>query len=98
MPKVKFLPSGIEVEAASGDTLLDIALSGGVAIQHACGGFCACTTCHCEIIDGVTELIPADSDEIERLEVLENRTDASRLACQTKIKGDVTVRVVNGED
>jgi 2Fe-2S ferredoxin len=95
MPKVKFLPSGVEVNANAGDTLLDLALSSNVSIQHACGGFCACTTCHCEVLSGSENLEAPDSDELERLEVLENRTGHSRLACQSKVKGDVTVRVVN---
>ena len=95
MPKVKFLPSGIEVEVKAGDSILDIALSNDVEIQHACGGFCACTTCHCEVIDGFNNLEDPEDDEIERLEVLEDRTEKSRLGCQAKVRGDVTVRVVN---
>jgi 2Fe-2S ferredoxin len=97
MPKVKFMPSGTEVEAKAGETLLDIALAHDVSIQHACGGFCACTTCHCEVLAGAQNLESPGEDELERLEVLENKTGHSRLACQSKIKGDVTVRVVNFE-
>lgn len=97
MPKVKFLPSEIEVEVAIGDTILDTALSSGVSIQHACGGFCACTTCHSEIIEGAENLEAPDEDELERLEALDGRTEHSRLACQSKIKGDVVLRVVNEE-
>ena len=89
------MPSGIEVEARMGETLLDLALANEVTIQHACGGFCACTTCHCEILAGSDSLESPDADELERLEVLENRTSHSRLACQSKVKGDLTVRVVN---
>jgi 2Fe-2S ferredoxin len=95
MPKVKFVPSGIEVNAREGETLLDLALANDVTIQHACGGFCACTTCHCEVTSGFENIEKADADELERLEVLEGRTEHSRLACQSKVKGDVTVRVVN---
>lgn len=97
MAKVKFLPSGVECETKVGESILDIALSHGVPIQHACGGFCACTTCHCEIVEGLSNLESPDSDELERLEVLDNRTPNSRLGCQSKVKGDVTVRVVNQE-
>jgi len=97
MPKVKFMPSGIEVEAKAGEALLDIALANDVSIQHACGGFCACTTCHCEVISGDQNLEAPDSDELERLDVLDGRTTHSRLACQSKVKGDVVVRVVNAE-
>jgi 2Fe-2S ferredoxin len=97
MPKIKFLPSGIECEVKAGESILDIALSHGVSIQHACGGFCACTTCHCEILEGLQNLEAPDSDELERLEVLDDRTPQSRLGCQSKVKGDVVVRVVNEE-
>jgi len=97
MIKVKFQPSGIEANVAKGETLLDIALSEGISIQHACGGFCACTTCHCEVLEGADQLEPPDEDELERLEVLDGRTASSRLACQSKVKGNVTVRVVNQE-
>jgi 2Fe-2S ferredoxin len=97
MPKVKFLPSNIEVEVKVGESLLDIALSHDISIQHACGGFCACTTCHCEVIEGMNSLADAEDDELERLEALEERTEKSRLACQSKVRGDVTVRVVNAD-
>ena len=97
MPKVKFLPSQIEVEVKAGETLLDIALANDVSIQHACGGFCACTTCHCEVVEGFNHLDAPDGDEHERLEVLDDRTEKSRLACQSKVRGDVVVRVVNSD-
>ena len=95
MPKVKFLPSEIEFDVPIGETLLDSALSQGISIQHACGGFCACTTCHCEVIEGLENLEAPDEDELERLEVLDERTPNSRLACQSKVRGNVVVRVVN---
>ncbi len=97
MAKVKFLPSGFECEVKTGESILDIALANGVPIQHACGGFCACTTCHCEVVEGLSNLEAPDSDELERLSVLENRTQNSRLGCQSKVKGDVVIRVVNQE-
>jgi 2Fe-2S ferredoxin len=95
MPKVKFMPSGREVEVKIGESILDIALANDISIQHACGGFCACTTCHCEVLEGAMNLAPPEDDELERLEVMEERTEKSRLGCQSKVKGDVTVRVVN---
>ena len=97
MPKIKFLPSQVELEVKNGESILDIALANGVSIQHACGGFCACTTCHCEVIEGLQNLEAPDSDELERLEVLDGRTPLSRLGCQAKVKGNVTIRVVNAE-
>lgn len=97
MPKVKFLPSGVVCDVTAGESILDIALTHGVPIQHACGGFCACTTCHCEVIEGLNNLEAAESDELERLDVIDNRLPNSRLGCQSKVRGDVVVRVVNQE-
>ena len=97
MPKVTFMPSGREIEAKVGESILDIALANDISIQHACGGFCACTTCHCEVLAGSSNLEVADNDEIERLEVMEERTEKSRLGCQAKVIGDVTVRVINAD-
>lgn len=95
MPKIKFSNENREVTASLNESILDIALSNAISIQHACGGFCACTTCHCEILEGAQNLLAPDEDERERLELLDDRTPNSRLACQAKVKGDVTVRVIN---
>jgi ferredoxin, 2Fe-2S len=97
--KVKFLPSQQVVEAKSGESLLDIALNHGISIQHACGGFCACTTCHCQIVEGAEHLESPEADELERLDVLDGREPNSRLACQSKVIGAnaeaITVQIVN---
>lgn len=98
MPKIEYLPSGITIETQDGATLLDTALDHGISIQHACGGFCACTTCHCEIIEGQDHISKIDEDEAERLEFLEGRTPHSRLGCQTRVYGDIKVRVMNPDD
>lgn len=96
MPKVTFLPVNITCEAQSGDSVLDIAIQNDVPLQHACGGFCACTTCHLKVRSGAENLSPMEEDERERLEsTAENVTRESRLGCQAKVIGDVTVEMVN---
>ncbi len=97
MPKITFHPSNQVIDAQKGESILDIALNAGISIQHACGGFCACTTCHCLIEQGTDQLSQMDDDERERLEVLGGRTERSRLACQAKVLGDVTLTVVNSD-
>ena len=97
MPKINFLPSGVVCDAKIGESILDVALANGVPIQHACGGFCACTTCQCEIVEGQENLRKPESEELDRLELLDDRTSQSRLACQSKVMGDVTVKVINQE-
>src|SRR5258705_11114011 len=48
-------------------SILDIALAHGVAIDHACGGVCACSTCHCIVREGgqtLSEMTAAEEEEI----------------------------------
>ena len=56
VPKVTFTNPGKTVEFESGklpydehgkpESLLDVAINFGIQLEHACGGSCACTTCH----------------------------------------------------
>ena len=83
-------------DAKLGETLLDIAIENGVPMQHACGGFCACTTCHVKLGSGQDAGVePAEEEELDRLEKAGFLSLSSRLGCQTKIKGDLVVEVLN---
>ncbi len=103
MPKVTFLPEGKTVEFESGklpydehgkpESLLDVAINFGVHIEHACGGSCACTTCHVIVKSGDGSLTEASDDELDRLDQAPGLTLHSRLACQAVVKGDVTVEI-----
>jgi len=99
MPKVTFLPFNMTVEANEGDSILDVALQHDVPLQHACGGFCACTTCHIYVKSADNTLADAEEDEIDRIELVGEKTLHSRLGCQAKVKReDVIVEVVNRDD
>ncbi|MBM4112369.1 MAG: 2Fe-2S iron-sulfur cluster binding domain-containing protein, partial [Phycisphaerae bacterium] len=39
-----------------GESLLEIALDNGINIEHACGGVCACSTCHVYVESGMKEI------------------------------------------
>ena len=96
MPKITFLPMNQTFEAKTGESILDVALTNDVPIQHACGGFCACTTCHIIVKSGMESLSQLEEDEQDRLEVAATGlTATSRLGCQAKVHGDVVVEVVN---
>lgn len=97
MPKVTFFPMNQTVDANEGESLLDVALRHEVPLQHACGGFCACTTCHIEVKKGDDHLTPLEDEEVERLDRSVEVTLHSRLACQAKVKGDVVVEIQNLE-
>lgn len=91
MPKVTFHHDGqvTEVEAAKGETILQIALDNGVPIEHACGGNGFCTTCMCNVKSGLENL----SDRNDREENMGIIDDPERLGCQAEVQGDVEVEV-----
>jgi 2Fe-2S ferredoxin len=84
------------VEARAGETLLEIALSNDIPIQHACGGFCACTTCKVQVQDGSHACLESmEEEEQERLSYADGVDALTRLSCQSKVVSDLTVQVVN---
>lgn len=96
MAKVTFFPMGKTLEVNEETTLLELALEHKIPMAHACGGFCACTTCHVEVKSGAENLSEIEENEEERLErVSVGLTLNSRLGCQAKIRGDVTVEIKN---
>jgi ferredoxin, 2Fe-2S len=76
-------------------SLLDIALNYGIPLQHACGGNCACTTCHVIVKQGEENLSEMEDDEEDRLYLADGLTLHSRLGCQAVVKGDVTVKIAD---
>ncbi len=90
--KVRFLPGGEELEVDASappeerdglpGSLLRIALAAGVPLDHACGGVCACSTCHVIVREGEASLSPASEDEEDMLDNAPGLTLHSRLACQ----------------
>ena len=106
MPKVTFiLRDGTEktVEFEHGklpyqehglpESFLDLALNSGVPLEHACGGSCACTTCHLIIKQGMQNLSDMEDNEADRLDTAWDLTTESRLGCQAVIKGDVVAEL-----
>lgn len=95
MPKVTFLPMNQTVEARVGESILDVAINNDIPLQHACGGFCACTTCQIIVKAGDENISKMDDEELDRLESVGETGVHSRLGCQSKVQGDITVEIVN---
>ena len=83
------------VDGAAGHNLLEIALGNEINIEHACGGVCACSTCHVYIEEGMNLLSEATEAEEDRVEEAPGIRRNSRLACQCEIlkPGKIVVRV-----
>jgi 2Fe-2S ferredoxin len=69
-------------------SILDVALANGIEIDHACGGVCACSTCHCIVREGVQTLSEMTDAEDEELSFAPGLTPNSRLSCQSVPTGE----------
>ncbi|EQA43839.1 adenylate/guanylate cyclase catalytic domain protein [Leptospira broomii serovar Hurstbridge str. 5399] len=82
----------IQIEDSDGlRSLLQISLAEGIPHIHACGGNARCSTCRVLVLEGVDNLSPRNDKEsalAERKGFPEN----VRLACQSRVLGDLKVR------
>jgi 2Fe-2S ferredoxin len=78
-------------------SILEIALGHGIEIDHACGGVCACSTCHVIVKQGLESCSPATDEEEDQLDLAPGLTPESRLACRTVANGqcDLVVTIPN---
>jgi 2Fe-2S ferredoxin len=96
--KVTFLPLKKTVEVEPGTSILEAALENHVDLEHNCGGFCACTTCHVIVRSGEEHLSEMEDCEDDRLSQAEGLTLHSRLGCQAIIEddeGEIVVEIPN---
>lgn len=65
-----------------GQSILDAALEQGIELDHACGGVCACSTCHIKIDSASDCFREASDDEEDQLDKARDLALNSRLGCQ----------------
>ena len=102
---ITFQPMGVEVRVEPEKlpygrdglpgSILDVALAHGVDVDHACGGVCACSTCHVIVREGFDSLNESTDDEEDQLDLAPGLETTSRLACQAVPDGsqDVVVEI-----
>ncbi|CCG22171.1 Yah1 protein [Candida orthopsilosis Co 90-125] len=77
-------------EVAEGDNILDIAQANNLDMEGACGGSCACSTCHIIVDPEFYDEIPEPSDdENDMLDLAFGLTETSRLGCQVKMSKEL---------
>ncbi len=88
--QVDFQPIGKRIEVECGQTLLEAAQKAGIALLSVCGGIGVCEDCRIKVVQG----------EVSKLTVVEESAFSNselaagyRLACQTKVKGDIKLDV-----
>ena len=76
--------------------MLDIAQANDLEMEGACGGSCACSTCHVivESEDYYDKMPEPDDDENDMLDLAFGLTETSRLGCQVKMSKELDGLVV----
>ena len=66
-----------------------------VEVGYACGGVCACSTCHVVVKEGLESCNEATDAELDELDEAPGITPKSRLGCQTVPDGttDIVVEI-----
>ena len=84
--------SGIthEIAAEKGLTLMEIIRDAGLDIEAACGGCCACATCHIYVDKAwIGKLLNINDEEESMLDQAFHVNEESRLGCQIEYKDDL---------
>lgn len=93
MAKVRFIDQDIEIEVPLGTTILAAAKRAGAPEGDACGGVCACSTCHVYVERGAELLTDQEEEEEDILDKAFDVRMESRLGCQAEIRREGTVEV-----
>jgi Na+-transporting NADH:ubiquinone oxidoreductase subunit F len=73
----------------TGSTLLSALAIHSVYLPSACGGGGTCALCRCQILEGGGDVLPTETNHLNRKEVADNW----RLACQVKVRQDMRIKV-----
>ena len=78
------------LEGDTNSTLMEIIRDEGGDIEAACGGCCACATCHVYIDEKwINKLNPIEDDEESMLDQAFDVKKNSRLSCQINLNDDL---------
>ncbi len=86
--RIRFEPEGIEAEVPVGTTIRDAAESVGAQVGSACGGVCACSTCHVYVKEGLDDISTPEDQEEDKLDGAFDVRPNSRLGCQSRLLAD----------
>src|SRR5580698_9938259 len=84
-----------ENDVPVGTTLLEAAQQIDAPEGYACGGVCACSTCHVYVSKGADLLSEQQEEEEDMLDKAFDVRASSRLGCQSKIvkEGEIEVEI-----
>lgn len=77
------------ITTSGGKTLLNALVEKKIYLPSACGGKGTCGTCKCHVLEGGGDILPTELALVNRVE----RAAKVRLACQVKVKQDMSIRI-----
>ncbi len=77
------------ITTPGGKTLLSALIENKIYLPSACGGKGTCGTCKCKVLEGGGDILPTELSLVSRKE----RIDHVRLACQVKVKQDMSIQI-----
>ncbi|HWL84794.1 MAG TPA: 2Fe-2S iron-sulfur cluster-binding protein [Polyangiaceae bacterium] len=92
MAIVRFKGHG-EIQVPVGTSILEAAQELSAPEGYACGGVCACSTCHVYVVKGAELLSGQEEEEEDMLDKAFDVRRNSRLGCQSKIERDGEIEV-----
>jgi 2Fe-2S ferredoxin len=94
MAIVRFKGFG-EIEVPVGTSLLEAATKAHFPEGSACGGVCACSTCHVHVLRGAELLSDQEDEEADMLDKAFDVRASSRLGCQSRVtaEGEIEVEI-----
>jgi 2Fe-2S ferredoxin len=82
-----------EIEVPVGTSILEAAQKVGAPEGYACGGVCACSTCHVYVTTGGALLSEQQDEEADILDKAFDVRASSRLGCQSRVAKEGVVEV-----
>ena len=92
MPKITFVNDDSKnIDVPEGTSILEAAKAIHAKVGYACGGVCACSTCHVHLREGAQLVRAADDQEEDQLSDAWGLDGQSRLSCCVRIRGPALV-------
>ncbi|MGZ8270030.1 MAG: 2Fe-2S iron-sulfur cluster-binding protein [Methylophilus sp.] len=96
MSTLTIQPSGQQVQATAGASVLATLLSNNIEIAHKCDGKAECGSCHIYVLEGRKSVSKIQRAENEKLDAIVGVGSKSRLACQVVLgEEDVTIELLS---
>jgi ferredoxin, 2Fe-2S len=84
-----------ELEGVTGWSVMEIIREAGLPIEAACGGCCACATCHVYVDEEWKDVVgPPSPMEEDMLDFASDVRPTSRLSCQIRVRPELDGLVV----